>query len=685
MTGLRAGHPRIMMIAGDWERLRTLRAGNDSLAGLLLYCHKRADSILNVPPRTYNRVGGDILEVSRSVLDRVTLLSFLAVYDTDSRYAARALRELDSAAQFPDWCPSTFLDVAEMSAAFAIGYDWLYSAMSPDQRSRYRAALRNKAFVPALAGYNAGAFWVDSKSNWNIVCNSGLALAAMAVADEDTLAKKVLERAVGSMLSSASLSAYSQDGAYAEGIMYWGYASQYLTMLLAALQSSFGDTFGLAESPGLSETGLFPLYSEGPTGRTANFGDASDSRPYPYWMGKLAQIYRKPVYAWYAQTHTGFHVLDFIWYDGQRQTPKQAGLPTSRQFRGPDIAVFRSPWQDSLAAWIGFKAGNAQNLHSHLDAGSFVFEALGKRWAMLPGSDSYGLPGYFLDYDDSVTRYTYYRVRAEGHNTLVINAGAGPDQEFNGKSALLVFNPQSQTAVADLSPAYAGRATRVMRGVALKNGNSAWIQDEIALPAAGTIEWRMHTEAAVAVAADGKSAMLTLGNRKVWAALASPSGAGARFESVRAEPGSLSPHPAGQSGNTGLTVLRVRLAGVDKATIVVWLLPLESGALPPTSLPPIEPLDSQAWTTGALLASGPRAQPALITIRTATGLHISVPGSGPFHLEGFSVRGDRFLSYQGIGPAIYDPDPRGPFPVGPGLLRLRQPNQRDAVQSVLLP
>jgi hypothetical protein len=35
-----------------------------------------------------------------------------------------------AAAAFSDWNPSHFLDVAEMTAALAIGYDWLYEEVS---------------------------------------------------------------------------------------------------------------------------------------------------------------------------------------------------------------------------------------------------------------------------------------------------------------------------------------------------------------------------------------------------------------------------------------------------------------------------------------------------------------------------------------------------------------------------
>ena len=42
--------------------------------------------------------------------------------------------ELEAACNFADWNPSHFLDTAEMSTAFALGYDWLYDYLTEEQR-----------------------------------------------------------------------------------------------------------------------------------------------------------------------------------------------------------------------------------------------------------------------------------------------------------------------------------------------------------------------------------------------------------------------------------------------------------------------------------------------------------------------------------------------------------------------
>ena len=80
--------------------------------------------------------------------------------------------------------------------------------------------------------------------------------------------------------------------------------------------------------------------------------------------------------------------------------------------------MMRSAWDDPNAVSVDFKAGDNKANHSHLDLGSFIVDALGVRWACDLGADDYNMPGYF-----GGKRWTYYRLRAEGHNTLVINSG----------------------------------------------------------------------------------------------------------------------------------------------------------------------------------------------------------------------------------------------------------------------
>ena len=105
------------------------------------------------PPPERVLIGPRLLAVSRTVLDRVLTLALLYRLDGDRRWVARAREELLAAAAFSDWNPDHFLDVAEMAHAFAIGYDWMYDALTPDDRTMIRRALVDKGLQPAAQAY----------------------------------------------------------------------------------------------------------------------------------------------------------------------------------------------------------------------------------------------------------------------------------------------------------------------------------------------------------------------------------------------------------------------------------------------------------------------------------------------------------------------------------------------------
>ena len=123
-------------------------------------------------------------------------------------------------------------------------------------------------------------------------------------------------------------------------------------------------------------------------------------------------------------------------------------MPLDAFFRGIDVAFFRSAWEDPQALYVGFKGGNNKANHSHLDLGTFVLDAYGYRWVVDLGSDNYNLPAYF-----GKQRWTYYRLKTAGHNTLVIN---GVNQATSARAPIIAFHATSALAfaVADLTAAY---------------------------------------------------------------------------------------------------------------------------------------------------------------------------------------------------------------------------------------
>ena len=86
-------------------------------------------------------------------MHRVYTLALLYRSGRRPQYADRAWQELEAAANFKDWNPRHFLDTAEMTHAFAIGYDWLYDVWTPEQRATLRRRWSRRASSPPMVYY----------------------------------------------------------------------------------------------------------------------------------------------------------------------------------------------------------------------------------------------------------------------------------------------------------------------------------------------------------------------------------------------------------------------------------------------------------------------------------------------------------------------------------------------------
>ena len=459
-----------------------------------------------------------------------------------------------------------------------------------------RRAIVEKGLTPALAVYhraaNGGPFdvalggWPKANHNWNPVCNGGLLVGALAIVDDQPEpAREVIHYALCSL--PLALAEYAPDGAWGEGPTYWAFATEYATYGFAALQSALGTDFGLSAMPSLSVTGDFPFHLRGPTGLMFNFADAATSSmegfsPF-FWM---ATRYEAPRFAArqlpFASTKP--QPLDLLW--GARWViarPADRPEPLCRYFRRREVMTMRTAWNDPKALYVACKGGSNKVNHSHLDLGSFVFDALGKRWAYDLGPDGYTLPQYFHK-----RRWTYYRTRAEGHNTFVLNPGARPDQDPLATARITRFSedPAAPFVIINLSDAYSGNARLAQRGLRLLGGRQLLIQDELTCDTPADFWWFMHTTAKLQ--GTGATAQLTLDGECLTARILSP--AGARFEALPANPLPSSPNPGGQQAKGirgvprgAMRKLAIHLPAIKGQTCVVVELTPETGKAAPAS------------------------------------------------------------------------------------------------------
>jgi len=544
LSTLRTAHPRLIILDDDLARVRKLIETDAGAREIRDELQRAAETMLQEPPVVHKLIGPRLLQQSRLCLSRIYTLATIYRLSGDARFAKRAEKEMLTAAAFPDWNPSHFLDTAEMSHALGIGYDWLYNELPPESRKAIRTALVEKGLNPSLKLYREQKGWVVSRHNWNQVCNGGMAIGALAVADEEPkLAAYIVAKAVESIrLPTARL---APDGGWDEGPGYWNYAMSYTAYYLAAMQTALKTDFGLAKYPGLAETGLFRIHSIGPTGLTFNYADAGAGTGDAPQMFFFARLFDRPVYAWHQRRmRHGASALDLLWYDPRGTDADGAALPLDAQFRNVDVVFLRSEWNDADAMFVGCKGGNNAANHSHLDLGTFVLDAMGTRWALDLGPDDYNLPAYF-----GAKRWAYYRLRTEGQNTLVIN---GENQDPKARAPIVAFrsSPGRSFAVADLSEAYAKSAKHVRRGVLMLDRKRVLVQDEIEATAPLDVEWTMHTTARVRVSGD--AAVLSL-KGKTLGLRAFPAGIGT-WEVREVLP----PSPQRPAKDTRKVVLRLR-------------------------------------------------------------------------------------------------------------------------------
>ncbi len=575
---LKEKHPRLLVQPEDFARIRRLVNEDERASTWYQSLKKEAEEILEAPASTYVIPDGlRLLRTSRTVLRRVYTLGLLyRLGEGDSSYLERLWQEVEAAANFHDWNPRHFLDTAEMSHALAIAYDWLYDSWSESQKQVLRKAVMTHGLLPAWAAYQGESehgWWTSVGHNWNQVCNGGIGAAALAIAEADpAFTSKVLHEAL--IRIPEAMVHYGPDGGWNEGPGYWHYATSYNVLILAALESALGTDFGLSNIEGFSKAGSFPIFMTGPTGKTFNFADGGEGTIRASEMFWLAKKFQRPEYAAYQARHAHGSALDLLWFDPTIADQNVVDRPLDAYYRGLEVVTLRSSWIDPDAFFVGFKAGDNKANHSNLDVGTFVLEAFGERWAVDLGADDYNLPQYF-DAGREGTRWTYYRMRAEGHNTLLVDPDRRPDQDPSSSASVRCFltEPRQAWALADLSTVYRRNPHSVERKITLLRGDPprVLIEDRVETKDPVAVWWFLHTPAEIRLEQEGRRAILVLGEKKLLVELASwPE---ARFVAMNARPLPTSPDPAGQSTNDGIRKLAIQVAGATEASLKVVIQP----------------------------------------------------------------------------------------------------------------
>ena len=537
-------HPRILFLDGEEAELEKSIASDEIWDNIHHFIIDECDEICDLPPVKRELIGRRLLDKSRTALGRIFYLSYAWRMTSEEKYLNRAEEEMLAAARFEDWNPSHFLDVAEMTMALSIGYDWLYSELSPESRKLISEAIIAKGLIPSYdTNYN---WWLTSSHNWNQVCNAGMTFGALAIYEDDPeLASDIIERAAETI--RLPMEDYMPDGAYPEGYSYWGYGTSFHVMYLSVLEKFYGKEYDPGLNEGFLNSGSYLENMTGPSGLCFNYSDCGaggNLKPAMFWF---AQKLNDPSLLWSERNHLINKELPadrllpaiLIWGKGikiSEITPPGYNIWVG-QGKNP-VALMRTSWDDSLAFFVGLKGGSPSVNHAHMDIGSFVMEADGVRWAMDLGAQDYNsleTAGVDLwNMDQNSQRWEVFRYNNYVHNTLTVN---GKHQLVDGFASIVSYSGQKGmlNAITDITAVYREDLKSATRGIAIIDDQYVVVRDELETKETETtIRWNMLTSAEVKITGentvefvkDGKTLLLKVTepekvNMKTWSTVPS--------------------------------------------------------------------------------------------------------------------------------------------------------------------
>ncbi len=515
-------------------------------------------------------IGGYILS------NTVTNLYWAYYITGDRKYLDCAVANAENMASFERWRSdgTDWLINSSIMLACATLYDLFYDDFSEQTKQTLAEAIINKGLNDAIDLYygRGSTDWPIRESNWNIVCNTGVIVAATALMEDyPTVCSEAMEKALLSL--EYEMDTFAPDGGGVEGMAYWHYIVQYMVLIFQTLENAYGTDFGVEAFPGIMQTGYFPIYCSG-NPDYFSFGDADygariDS-PEIMWFAKKngdvnlqnARIQQCENYGYSGQ------FLGLLWYTASDD--ERVVLDKDAYYRNAEVASMRSSW-DEFSTWAAFHAGYNSSVHGQFDIGDFEYELYGERMAGSMGRDNYNLPGYFN------MRNKYYVHRTEGQNCYVINpdSSAGQEEQARAEIQKLYANDSSAAYMIDMSSAYSKNAKEAKRAFRLNNGRMVFtVQDEIVPKSQGDdVYWFWHTDGEVTL--DKENSLVTI--KKGWVKTTLHIDANVPFTMAYedAAPMTSSPQPEGQLTGKSMKKLVFNFtADADKVIFRVTAVPM---------------------------------------------------------------------------------------------------------------
>ena len=502
-------HPRLVATEDDFVRLRREVKENSHKARWYKKLIEFCDGMKDKPKLKYElRDGVRLLYVSWDLQLYATALALAYKLTGDRKYFDYAWPHLEACAKMPDWNPSHHIDVGTLAYGYAIAYDWFYDVMSDEQKSIMEKGAYENVFYTvnrAVEDKNTAYTNILMTNNHNVFCNAGVMATVIAFMDVYPEVASKIGADVARILE-AFLDKFAPMGAYYEGPYYAETAINYTVRVFAAMLPVFGTLYGLDKAQGFDKIADFVVLLQSDVA-SFNFADSKMSLleiSGMFWnfnhygrRGLKDSIAEKN----FKNPHVKTIPEAILWYNVDDDG--ECNLDTVVHYPEEEIIAMRDAYRDGQT-FVGIKAGKTVYAHSHLDAGSFVLDAMGRRWAYDFGQDNYNLYYKYKHWD-------VFRLRAESHNNLVINPDETPGYILGSEAPVSEFTVGDKAVKTVIEKTALYGAERgveyARRGYLFVDGRTSLvIRDETKLTRESSMIWLMYTDADIEI--DGKQAIL---------------------------------------------------------------------------------------------------------------------------------------------------------------------------------
>ncbi|MCF7837233.1 MAG: hypothetical protein K9N49_01240 [Candidatus Marinimicrobia bacterium] len=514
---------RLLVDKQRWQRLKALpehpvvrRAANmlDGAAELW-----STDFEISVDQTTHN------WQLIRARQTQKRVVSLLVQYGRtdEQRFRDAALEYIRIMADWEYWSwimwradnpdPNAIFDLSygENSLTLALAYDWLAAELTETEQSLIVDTARQRALIPYLAknGTPGEESWYYNKPdcNWNTVCNGGAGTLALALSDACPESARVLE------LVEEGVRHYfefmQEDGAWPEGIGYWGYGHRYGYYYLLSHESATGRMHPLLERPGSHNTLRFPMLFS-PNGVPASFGDANNFHPQPFHyaaadrcgmqvvLGELDRRFNRLVNK---NSNDGdpkncdeanwWPVLAelLLFHPGRTFTQKtDCSWPHVSIQKGLEWSYLTDHWP-TPSLYASVRGGTTKAPHTHQDLTSVTI-IIGKEALIAPISTREYIDTTFYD----GRRFELYENIAASKNVFMVN-GVGLPQPATIETRQIAGNGWEGVVLDGIEAAVFGTPVEVFgRAVLMLEKRALLILDRVTLRNPGQAEARFHSE-----------------------------------------------------------------------------------------------------------------------------------------------------------------------------------------------